>query len=123
MFNSLKKKPEAAQAQKTQFRAVAQNTELQEIVAYLHSPWRIVWTNFLSGILRGLGLIVGMTLVFAFALWLIAIFVDFPLIGEYVQQVQTKLKEYSEQVNYQDNFERLEQILQEQTVELKRIGQ
>lgn len=98
---------------KPQSRPLNSQAEFEEFVNYLRSPWRIFWTNFVSGILRGLGIIVGMSIVFALVLWLIAIFVDFPLIGEYVEQAQSKLQEYAEQTNYTDNFERIEKILEE----------
>lgn len=32
---------------------------LDEFVAYLKSPWRIVWLNLLAGIMRGLGFVIG----------------------------------------------------------------
>ena len=37
--------------------------ELQEFTNYLHSPWRILWANFLAGTARGLGFILGVALV------------------------------------------------------------
>jgi hypothetical protein len=30
-----------------------------EFVAYLKSPWRIVWINLLAGVMRGLGFVIG----------------------------------------------------------------
>ena len=37
--------------------------ELQEFTNYLHSPWRIFWANFLAGTARGLGFLIGATLI------------------------------------------------------------
>ena len=31
------------------------NENLKEFIRYSSSPWRIVWTNFVAGIFRGLG--------------------------------------------------------------------
>lgn len=32
---------------------------LDEFVAYLKNPWRVVWLNLLAGIMRGLGFVIG----------------------------------------------------------------
>lgn len=70
-----------------------------EFIQHLRSPWRIMWTSFLSGIFRGLGIIVGMTIVFALLIWLLGQFVDFPLIGQYFQDIKSLLEQFTTQKN------------------------
>ena len=72
-------------------------------VNYLHSPWRIIWTNFIAGVFRGLGILVGMTLVVAFIIWLLSSLVDFPLIGQYFKAILELLKEYLPETTYKPN--------------------
>ena len=71
--------------------------ELADFIIYLHSPWRIVWANFFGGVLRGLGIIIGMTLVFAVLIWVLSQFVNFPLIGEYFQILRDMLQNFQPQ--------------------------
>lgn len=91
------KKPVVPQAQKDA-RALAkafEELQVQDFMNYLHSPWRIVWHNFVAGIFRGLGIIVGMTVVFALLVWVLTSMVDFPLIGQYFQQLLSLLEKFS----------------------------
>ena len=98
---------------------ILKGTGFSDFVKYLRSPWKIFWTNFLGGVFRGLGIIVGMSVVFALLLWVLSQFVDYPLIGEYVQEVQKQLIQYTEQTNYKQNFENIERLLNEQNQLLK----
>ena len=74
-----------------------QEAHIAEFIAYLRSPWRIMWHNFLAGIFRGLGIIVGMTVVFGLLIWLLTNLVDFPLIGSYFWELKEMLEVFSEQ--------------------------
>lgn len=88
------------------------STGFGEFIKYLKSPWKIFWMNFLGGIFRGLGIIVGMTVVFALILWILSKFVDYPLIGEYVQEIQSQLINYTEQTNYKPHFKNIESLME-----------
>ena len=81
-----KKKPTTDQDTKNLVKAL-KSTGFVDYVQYMKSPWRIVWTNFLGGIFRGLGIIVGMTIVVSLLLWMIAQMVDFPLIGQFFKDL------------------------------------
>lgn len=70
--------------------------QVSEFVKYLRSPYRIMWHNFLAGIFRGLGVIVGMTVVFAFLIWLLTNLVDFPVIGQYFVDLKNILETFSQ---------------------------
>ncbi len=74
---------------------VFRQTGLRDFVRYLNSPWRIVVNNFFGGIFRGLGIIIGMTLVFAVLIWFLGKFVNFPLIGEYFLDLKMLLETFA----------------------------
>lgn len=93
---------------------------LDDYIRYLKSPWRIFWSNLLAGIARGFGFILGVTVVLGVAVWVIAQMVDVPLIGEYFAQVETSINEYKESTNYKQEFQSMEQLLQEINTSLKR---
>jgi len=78
------------------FQQAMKELEVSEFIKYLRSPWRIIWHNFLSGVFRGLGLIVGMTVVFALILWVLSGLVDFPIIGQYFADIKNILEKFSE---------------------------
>lgn len=73
---------------------ILKQTGFEDFVRYLRSPWRIIWTNFLGGIFRGLGIIAGMTIVFAILVWVLGQFVNFPLIGQFFLDIQNALKSF-----------------------------
>ncbi len=85
--------------------------DLEDYLLYLRSPFRIVWINFLAGIFRGLGAVLGATVVVAGILWLLTLIVSFPVIGEYVRDFHQQVTEFIEETRYSDNFERIEGLL------------
>ena len=70
---------------------------LDDFARYLHSPWRIVWSNLLAGIFRGLGFVLGATAVLAIAVYiLVQVLGNIPVVGEwfakvgeFIQDIQT----------------------------------
>jgi len=72
-------------------RKVAQKvgeSGLDDFVRYLHSPWRIMWSNFLAGVFRGLGFIIGATVILALAVYiLVQVLGNIPVVGEFFQWV------------------------------------
>lgn len=97
------------------------NESLKEFIRYSSSPWRIIWTNFVAGLFRGLGTIIGASVFIAFILWVLTLFVDVPLIGEYAIQVKDKVVNYVETSNYEDEFGRIEKSLDDIENELQEI--
>ncbi len=83
------------------------NQALKEFIRYSSSPWRIVWTNFVAGVFRGLGAIIGASVFIAFLIWILTLFVDAPLIGEYAQNVKDSVMGYVNDTNYNDEFGRI----------------
>ncbi|NCP67371.1 hypothetical protein GW756_04195 [bacterium] len=89
-------KPTQAEMDAAAIMAAFKELQVNEFVKYMRSPWRIMWHNFLAGVFRGLGLIVGLTVVFAILIWLLAGLVDFPLIGQYFEELKNLLEQFAE---------------------------
>ena len=57
-------------------------------VELLSRPWKLMWLNFLAGLFRGLGLAIGMTVIFAVVIYVLAAFlrnfVQVPVIGKFI---------------------------------------
>lgn len=97
------------------------NEALKEFIRYSSSPWRLIWTNFVAGVFRGLGTIIGASAFIALVIWLLTLFVDVPLIGEYAVQIKDKVVNYVETSNYDDEFGRIEKTLDGIEDELQEI--
>ncbi|HEY5714757.1 MAG TPA: DUF5665 domain-containing protein [Candidatus Gracilibacteria bacterium] len=63
-----------------------------DFVRYLGSKRKIFLTNFVAGMAKGLGIIIGMTVVVAVLIWLLSYMVDFPLIGQYLKEFKMLLE-------------------------------
>lgn len=78
------------------FTLQLEKLRLGEYVTYLSSLKRIWWTQFISGLARGLGMALGFTVLGALVIALLQQFVGVPVIGEYiaslVRMVQEKLR-------------------------------
>ena len=96
------------------------NRALKEFIRYSSSPWRIVWTNFTAGVFRGLGAIIGASFFIALVIWLLTLFVDVPLIGEYAANTKSTVIGYINDTNYNDEFERMSKTLENIEKELAR---
>ena len=88
------------------------NDNLKEFIRYSSSPWRIVWSNFTAGVFRGLGAIVGASFFIALFLWLVTFFIDLPLVAEYAANVKSTVVGYINDTNFNDEFEKMSQILE-----------
>lgn len=67
----------------------AQKTMLEE----LFNDWymqrgKVYKMNFIRGIFFGLGTALGGTLLLALIVWLLSLFVDFPLVGDFLRSTQ-----------------------------------
>jgi len=83
------------------------NENLKEFIRYSSSPWRIVWTNFVAGIFRGLGALIGASIVIAFLIWVLSWFASMPFVGEYATEMKNNVSQYVNETNYNDEFNRL----------------
>ena len=87
------------------------SAELEDFLRYLHSPWHILWRNMFVGLARGLGAVFGATVVVGVALWLLAVFVDLPLVGSYFNDLRARVSAIAEEARYSDDFVRMQQTL------------
>lgn len=59
-----------------------------DYVELLSKPWKLMWINFMAGLFRGLGTAVGMTVVFAIVIYVLASFlshfIQVPIIGKFI---------------------------------------
>lgn len=71
----------------------AQKAFLEELFNdyYLHRR-EVYKMNFFRGIFFGLGSVLGGTLVVALIVWLLSLFVNFPLVGDYLQGAQQTIE-------------------------------
>ena len=92
--------------------------ELEEYLLYLRSPWRMMWVNLVAGIYRGLGALLGASVVVASILWLLSVTGSFPLIGEHMRTLHSQFSELIAEVSYTDDFERIEALLERIAVEM-----
>ncbi len=88
---------------------------LEEFIEYIQSPWKLLWPNFIAGVARWFGALVGAAIVIWVIWWVLSSLIDLPLIGKrlepYVQNVQSELKQYTEATNYRPYFESMNQTL------------
>lgn len=58
----------------------------RDYVDYMGKPWYILWFNFLVGVARGLGFVIGATVLVAFFLWIMSrILTQLPFVGNFFE--------------------------------------
>ena len=62
--------------------------KFMEYVSYLENPRRLIWSNFVSGVARGFGTVVGVTVVTACVLYFLKFLLtlNLPLISSYIAE-------------------------------------
>ncbi len=85
---------------------------MEYFIQYVSSPWRIVWVNFLAGIFRGLGALIGASIVLALLIWILTLLIDVPLVGEYARNVKSTISGYAKETNYNQDFDRIGDTLE-----------
>ncbi|MBO2945531.1 hypothetical protein JJQ72_16255 [Paenibacillus sp. F411] len=65
-----------------------ERADFKDIIENYMNPKRRLITNFTAGLARGLGLTVGTVVVLSLLGYLLSLFVDLPLIGDYIAQLQ-----------------------------------
>ena len=63
--------------------------KLAEYVSYLEHPKRLIWSNFVSGVAKGFGTLVGLTVVAALAVYILKFLLtlNLPLISSYIAEL------------------------------------
>lgn len=113
----IKRLPKKTQEETEWLIDAIQALGLEEFIDYIRSPWKMLWPNFVAGVARWFGALVGATIVIAIIWWSLTLIIDLPLIGQklepFVSNVQWEFKKYTETTNYKPNFDKMEQILVE----------
>ncbi len=60
---------------------------LQDYILLIQNPLRLMYLNFLSGMARGLGIALGMTLLFGLLIIILTKLINVPLIGTYIAEI------------------------------------
>lgn len=63
--------------------------KLAEYVSYLEHPRRLIWSNFVAGVARGFGTVVGLTVVAALTVYILKFLLtlNLPLISSYIAEL------------------------------------
>lgn len=85
---------------------------LEYFVSYVSSPWRIIWMNFVAGIFRGLGALIGASAVIALIIWLLGVFTKVPLLGGVAEDMDQMISGYINKTDYNDELNRMGDTLQ-----------
>lgn len=62
-------------------------SHIEDILRNYSSPWRIIRTNFLVGLSRGVGMTVGTAIFLALLFYVLSNIVTMPFIGEYIAEL------------------------------------
>ena len=84
---------------------------LEDFVNYVSSPWRVIWVNFVIGIFRGLGAVVGASIVIAIIIWLLGLSTNIPLLGQYTKEIDQVVSDYVYKTDYNDELDRVGNVL------------
>jgi Domain of unknown function (DUF5665) len=71
-----------------------EDIRLADIVQNYTAPRKLLWTNFLAGLARGLGLTIGTAIVLAMFGSLLSQFLSIPIIGDYIRQIIDYVESY-----------------------------
>lgn len=87
-----------------QLTRTMEKTRIAEYVEYLNHPARLLWTNFLIGIARGLGSTLGLAIVLAIILYILqkVIMLNLPVLSDFtsrfIQMVMENLQYFNGRV-------------------------
>ncbi|MBT2292660.1 hypothetical protein J7E73_26720 [Paenibacillus albidus] len=66
-----------------------EKSRISEYMELLHSPWRLIWLNVLSGTARGVGIALGFTFFAATIIYVLQGLgaLNLPIIGDYIADI------------------------------------
>ncbi|MFA4858283.1 MAG: DUF5665 domain-containing protein [Candidatus Margulisiibacteriota bacterium] len=71
-----------------------ERASFHEYAGMFRHPIKFIFFNFAAGIARGFGLAVGMSLLVALVLYLLAKMIDLPFIGYHIAQIVATVNQY-----------------------------
>lgn len=86
---------EALQATVEELTRVMEKTRIAEYVQYLDHPWKLLWSNFLIGIARGLGSTIGLAIILAIAFFILQhiVMLNLPFISDMITKMIYTIQE------------------------------
>lgn len=86
---------EALQATVEELTRVMEKTRIAEYVQYLDHPWKLLWSNFLIGIARGLGSTIGLAIIVAIAFFVLQhiVMLNLPFISDMITKMIYTIQE------------------------------
>lgn len=71
-----------------------EDIRLADVIQNYTTPSRLLLTNFLAGLARGLGLTIGTAIVLTLLGWIAGKFLSVPFIGDYVRDIMNYVNAY-----------------------------
>lgn len=89
MYRETNKLLESLRDKVSELATNMEKMKLAEYVDLLHSPWRLLWVNFTSGIARGLGIAVGFAILGAILVIVLRklVALNLPVIGGFIAEI------------------------------------
>ncbi len=72
--------------------------ERLNLVYYLElfrKPWKLFFVNLLAGMARGLGFVLGASLLVGLLIWILKPFISIPLLGKFIAKIIEAVKSYA----------------------------
>lgn len=70
-----------------QLAILMERLNLIDYLNLLNRPWRLMWTNFLGGVARGFGILVGASVIVLIFFYILRGLVNLPVIGNFIAEV------------------------------------
>ncbi|MFY0545217.1 DUF5665 domain-containing protein [Brevibacillus sp. H7] len=71
-----------------------EDIRLADVIQNYTAPRKLLWTNFLAGLARGLGLTIGTAIVLGLLGYILKQFLSVPIIGDYIGQLVDYVNAY-----------------------------
>ena len=86
---------EALQATVERLTRVMEKMRIAEYVQYLEHPWRLLWSNFLIGVARGLGSTIGLAIILAILFFILQhiVMLNLPFISDLITKMMYNVQE------------------------------
>ena len=80
---------EALQATVERLTRVMEKMRIAEYVQYLEHPWRLLWSNFLIGVARGLGITIALAIILAILFFILQhiVMLNLPFISDLITKM------------------------------------
>jgi hypothetical protein len=72
-----------------------EHTTIADYIQLLNSPRKLIWTNFVAGLSRGVGLAIGFTIIASTIVVLLQMLINFnlPIIGHFISRIVAQVQE------------------------------